>query len=984
MAQYVHNGWGGEEGYSGGAVYGIAQSPDGYLWLATEHGLWRFDGTEFTQVELGLSEHAPGSAVRAVIQDSEGNLWIRLDGPRLIRYRDHIFEDAVTKFGISEAFFTATSRNDAGKLLIWGPQNRSLRFNGGRFEPVRQRYRTMGIVISMLETSPETVWLGTRDLGLYRLDHGICTQIVSEMKLQSVNALAVSENNGVWIGSENGLHLWEHGTVIDMGLSSRPQKIQVFTLLRDHHHNLWVGTDDGLFRIDPQRRIVTGIYRDKNDPTVSAIYEDSEGSIWFAGSHRLERLRDGMFNSFPAANLSLKEIGGPIYVDETGRMWFAPVSGGLFTLQAGVVKRVALPELGDDLIYSISGSKDEIWIGRQQGGLTKLQSKDGRWISRTYTTKDGLAQNSIYTVTRTRDGSVWAGTVSGGISVLRKGQIFTYTLKNGLPSNAIFSSLEAHDGKMWFASPAGLVLFDGTSWSTFSSAETDPPLNVRTVFEDLNHKLWIGTSHGLAVLNQGRIEIQTNVPRVLKEEVLGIAQDAQGFLWIATTEHVVQVNRLKFLDGTLTERDVLVYGLDDGLIETRGIRRDRSVVADTQGRIWFSLLHSVSFATPQEAEGYLHPVSVRLESISHENFSITPIDGAALPAETRSVSFQFAGTTMVMPQRTQFRYRLDGSDDANWSYGSSLRRVVFTHLPAGDYRFRIMASNALGMWNGPENQVTFSIQPAYWQTWYFRVFVVALAGGFTIALYRIRVVKLKGQLNRRFQDRLAERTRIAQELHDTLLQGVISASMQLDVAQDHLPEGSPARWVMARILEQMRQVIAEGRQSLRGLRTIDTSLGIENALKGVTTETPAPNSDVTIEVNGNQRQLKAAVFDEVYRIGREAYINAIAHAKARHINIFVEYGLRNFHLRIADDGIGIDADTLTRGREGHWGISGMRERAASIGSVITIATQVPGGTDIDLKVPATIAYARVGQDRFGWSSRFRKIFEKFWKGAGPQ
>jgi len=972
IAQYVHSGWGGEEGYGGGAVYGIAQSPDGYLWLAAEHGLWRFDGVEFTQVELGMFDRAAGGAVRAVIQDSEGNLWIRLDGPRLIRYRDGVFEDAVSKFGISEAFFTATSRSDAGNLLIWGPQNRCLRFSGGYFQPIPERERTEGIVITLLETAGGVMWLGTRDAGLYRIDHGIGAEVVSETRLHSVNALATSEDGGVWIGSENGLHLWEGGEVTDVSISSRHHKTQVFALVRDHHHNLWVGTDDGLFRIDPRRKIVTGAYRDKEDPTVSSIYEDAEGSIWFAGSRRVERLRDGMFTSFSESNTFLKEIGGPLYVDDSGRTWFAPISGGLFTLEDGVVTRIVLPELGNDVIYSISGSKDEIWLGRQQGGLTRLQSNDGHWITRTYTTREGLAQNSVYTVTRTRDGTVWAGTVSGGVSVFRKGQISTYTVADGLPSNAIFSSLEDADGRMWFASPAGLVLFDSGHWTTFLPAESDPPLNVRTVFEDRSHELWIGTSHGLAFLDHGRIAMPRSFPRILKEEVLGIAQDALGFLWIATAEHVIQINRAKLLDRSLTERDVLVYGLDDGLVEMRGIRRDRSVVADGTGRIWFSLWHSVAFADPQEAEGYRRPVGVRIEPAWHEGSSTTPDDNMGFPADTRSVTFQFAGTSMVMLPRTQFRYRLDGSDDPNWSYGSSSRRVVFTHLPPGNYRFRIMASNALGMWNGPENQSAFYIRPAYWQTWYFRVSVAVLVIGITIALYRVRMVKLKSILNRRFQDRLAERTRIAQELHDTLLQGVISASMQLDVAQDHLPEESPARPLMARVLEQMRQVTAEGRQSLRGLRTIDTSLGIEIALKTVTTEAPAPNAEAAVHVHGSQRQLKAAVFDEVYRIGREAYINAIAHAEARNINIVIEYGIRNFHLRVVDDGRGIDADTLERGREGHWGISGMRERARSIGSVLTISTRTPGGTDIDLKVPATIAYATRKREGFSWLSRFRK------------
>ncbi|HEY1214724.1 MAG TPA: histidine kinase [Bryobacteraceae bacterium] len=972
IEQYVHSAWGREEGYSGGAVYGIAQSTDGYLWLATEHGLWRFDGFEFTQVELGLFDRPADGAIRAVVQDSEGNLWIRLDGPRLIRYRDGVFEDAISKFDISEAFFTATSRNDAGNFLAWGPQNRSLRFAGGRFQPILQRDRTEGIVISMLETANGTVWLGTRDAGLRRIEHGVNEQIVSDTKLQSVNALAPSEGGGVWIGSENGLHLWEKGEVSDVSLAVRPRKTQIFSLVRDHHHNLWVGTDDGLFRIDPRQRIVTGVYRDNEDPTVSSIYEDAEGSIWFAGSRRVERLRDGMFTSFSGSNVSLKEIGGPLYVDDSGKTWFAPISGGLFTLEGGVAKRVAVPELGNDVIYSISGSKQELWLGRQQGGLTRLEFYDDHWVTHTYTTNDGLAQNSVYTVSRTRDGTVWAGTVSGGVSVLRNGQIKTYTVDDGLPSNAIFSSLEGADGKMWFASPEGLVSFEAGRWTTFTPAESDPPLNIRTVFEDLNHELWIGTSHGLAFLDHGQIQVPRNVPRVLKEEVLGITQDAHGFLWLATAEHVLQINLIKLVNRTLTDRDVLIYGADDGLLETRGVRRDRSVIAGRQGRIWFSLLNSVAFANPEDAEGYLRPVRVRIEPPSSESSYTTPSDGSGLSADTRSVTFQFAASTMLMPQRTQFRYRLDGSGDSSWSYGSSSRRVVFTHLSPGNYRFRIMASNALGMWNGPESQIAFSIRPAYWQTWYFQLLIAASMAGLAVVLYRLRMMKVKSHLNRRFQDRIAERTRIAQELHDTLLQGVISASMQLDVAQDHLPEESHVKGVLARVLEQMRQVIAEGRQSLRGLRTIDSSLGIEVALKGVTTESPASNVEVSVHVYGNQRQLKDPVFDEIYRIGREAYINAIAHSGARQIKISIEYGLRNFHLTVTDDGCGIDTDTLERGREGHWGIAGMRERARSIGSVLEISSRAAGGTSVDLKVPSTIAYAASRRKSITWLSRIRK------------
>lgn len=950
----------------------MAQSADGFLWLGTEHGLVRFDGSEFTLIQSPLAGQRPLGAVRGLVEDANGTLWIRLDGPRLVMYRDGVFDDPDAKFSFFDVVLTAMSRDNAGNMLLWGTQKKLQRFQGNQFQQLLPHDPVEAMMISIAESTTGSLWLGARDSGLYRIDHGTVIHVSPEARLRSVNAIVPSEHGGVWIGAETGLHLWENGALVPLDLPENLRHAQVFALARDHHHNIWVGTDDGMYRLDSERKVVTGFYHRPDDPRVSSIYEDNEGDLWFAGSHGIERFRDGMFTAITSHETGLNDIGGPVFADEVGRTWFAPATGGLFCLENGSVKRIPVDGPTNDVIYSIDGNKDELWLARQHGGLTELTRRNGQWLSRTFTQRDGLAQDSVYTVTRARDGSVWAGTVSGGISALRDGRFQTYTMDNGLPSNVVFSSLETADGKMWFTSSAGLLSFDGNHWLTYPAVTVVPRLDLLTVFEDSGHVLWVGTSHGLARFDGHAIEPIHNLPQILNEEILNIGQDSMGFLWVVTGQHVLQIDRTKLMSGKLQKEDVLSYGADDGLTETQGVRRNRSLVSDRSGRIWFSSLHSLAVADISSAIGYPQPVRVRIDSVSAEGSSPESKQNLNLPANTRSLTFRYSGANLVMPQRTRFRYRVDGLGQ-DWSAGASSRQVVFTPLSPGTYTFRIMASSALGAWNGPENDIVFHVQPAFWQTWYFRTIGVLLAGVLGVALYRFRLMQVTGELNRRFQDRLAERARIAQDLHDTLLQGVISTSMQLDVVQDYLPEGSPVRQTLQRLLKQTRQITEEGRGTLRGLRTIDNSVSIETAFERMVDELNTSRGlGNLVTVQGHPILLKTVVFDEVYRIGREAYINSVAHASATQIKISMEYGVRAFRLRVSDDGCGIDVDTLTHGREGHWGLGGMRERAAAIGGELTIRTRTPGGTEVELRIPAAIGYARSTSYRIRWPWRSRK------------
>ena len=401
------------------------------------------------------------------------------------------------------------------------------------------------------------------------------------------------------------------------------------------------------------------------------------------------------------------------------------------------------------------------------------------------------------------------------------------------------------------------------------------------------------------------------------------------------------------------------------------MRRDRSIVSDRHGRVWLSLAHSLAVADVTSAIGYTRPTAVRIESVDAAGVPLPANVALRLPSGTHSITFRYSGTNVSVPQRTRFRYRLDHSDQS-WSNDSSLRQVVYTNLTAGDYVLRIMASNGLGEWTGAETTLQVSIQPAFWQTWYFRLMVVVLVFAAASFLHRLRTTQLTERLDLRFRDRLAERTRIAQDLHDTLLQGVLSASLQLDLAHDRVPDDAPVKPMLGRVLQLMRQVTSEGRRAVCGLRSPETPVRLEQSFCVLAAEMfPEEMTSYRVSVEGEPMLVPSVARDEIFRIGREAIVNAFRHAAAKNVTVELDYGHRRLRLAIRDDGTGVEPAVLKHGREGHWGLAGMRERAVAIGSQLSIRSQLGAGTSVVLVIPASVAYG--GAPRSVWKTTWRRI-----------
>lgn len=957
VSQYVRDKWGTGRGFLGGTVYNISQSRDGYLWIGTERGLVRFDGYTFTMIQEPLAGSSPTGPVRGLLCDGDGNLWIRLEGPRMLLYRNGRFEDVYNRLDLQDVTFTAMVLDNQGRLLLSGLGDRTLRYRNGNLETVVRVEEQPGIVSSLAVTRDDQIWLGTQENGLFRVSRGHVSRLSEQPDDAKISVLVPANNGGLWIGTDRGLRFWDGTKVSEVHLPWPAAQVQILAMIKDRNGNIWAGTNYGLARISPSQMVSVDQPSIEGDNKVTAIYEDHDGAIWFGTSRGIERLRDGMFATYSTAQGLPSDSNGPLYVDSEGRIWFAPLTGGLYWLHNGKIGKITSDGLDHDVVYSISGGDGEIWVGRQRGGLTRLTGSGESFSAVTYTQADGLAQNSVYAVHRNRDGTVWAGTVSAGVSKLAEGKFTTFSEAQGMPSDTVNSIVEGFDGTMWLATPFGLASFANGKWTTWSARDGLPASNVTTIFEDARQVLWIATSGGLAYLSSGRIAVPQKLPESIREQIVGIAEDGTGSLWLVTSDHVIQVNCERLMRGALQEVDVQSYGMSDGLLGVEGVGRERTVISDGRGRIWISLNRGLSVADPRVALNSSAPVAVRIESMSAGGDPVNLEGSLKLRTGVESVVFNYAGTNLAVPERIRFRYKLDGMN-RGWSEVVASRQITYTNLGPGSYVFRIVASNSDGLWNGPETAVPFVIEPAFWQSWWFRSLCVASGLLIVLALYRLRLRHLTKRLNDRFQERLAERTRIAQELHDTLLQGVLSASLQLDVAEDHLPEDSPAKPLLRRVLQLMAKVTEEGRNTLRGLRTITAdNHSLELAFSRVRQEfTLNDNVGYRVIANNVARPLRPLIRDEVYRIGREALANAFLHAQANNVEVEVEYASKYLRILVRDDGRGIDPQVLNSGREGHWGLSGMRERSEGIGASLKLRSRIGAGTEVELRVPSTIAF----------------------------
>ena len=766
--QYVREQWTTQSRFPGGAVNGIAQTADGYLWIGTDRGLVRFDGFNFRSVSFSSIATASHASILQLLSDTRGKLWIRSEGADLVRQKDAKFESV--RYGLDA--ITAVSKDNNDGVLVSSIGQGTFRFMADDVQKLAPFVFGSAPVISIAETAEGKIWLGTLGTGLFFLADGRATKVNRGLPDGKINCL-VPIGEELWVGTDTGLYRGNGNGFRRVELQSFVGNVQILSVLRDRDSNIWVGTARGLLRINTKGLSFSEENELRGDGGINVLFEDREGNLWVGGAGGIGRIRDSAFVTYSSVNDPHFEHGGPIYIDQEGRTWFAPAQGGLYILQKGRVQPVtSIPP--NEVVYSISGRAGVVWVGRQRGGLTRLQFLNGAIASQSYTEANGLAQNSAYAVYESRDGSVWAGTLNGGVSKFKDGHFTTYTTANGLASNTVWSILETRDGVMWFATPSGLSSFSNGQWRTYTTVEGLPSPEVNCLFEDSSGGLWSGTSAGLAFLASNRFQVPHESPDVLREPIVGMAEDKSGRFWIATSSHVLRVSRDKLLSGVVKAVDAREYDQADGLKSTEGVKRSQSVVSDSAGRIWFSLRSGLSVVDSSQITDNSIPALPHVEAITADDSTATLDASVRIPPSPSRITFEYTGLSLVAPERIRFRYFLENFD-RGWSQPVAAREAVYTNLGPGSYRFRLVASNSEGLWNGPETAIALKVAPAYYQTVWFRTLGVFLFLAVLTGLYRLRLRHLERQ-----RDALRKSEKELRDVIDTIPAAVWSA----------LPDGS--------------------------------------------------------------------------------------------------------------------------------------------------------------------------------------------------
>jgi ligand-binding sensor domain-containing protein len=963
-SQYLRQRWTMGNGFPGGRINSIAQTADGYLWIGTSKGLVRFDNFSFVSVGRSNRVTPPISQALALVSGTDGSLWVWDQTRNVQRYLHGKFDGMTSSSGEQRNVVAAVAPSNGDGVLVATQAPRVFRYRNGTSEALTGKGNLeIPVPQTLAATTDGRIWMATYEAGLFYFQAGRTTAVTEGVPDSKINCMLPVENGGLWIGTDKGLVLWD-GREISTRISLRALKgSRVLSLARDREANLWIGTSGGLFRLNSAGLSLMEDGQQRSSRTVTAIFEDRENNLWVGDAEGIERLRNGLFTTYSVGEGLLAESLGPIYTDSSDRAWVAPSNGGLYRIANGEAVRVAAAGLGPDVIYSIAGFKEDLWVGRREGGLTHLVQLGGArpdvQAVKTYTHVQGLAQNSVSSVFRSSDGTIWAGTLSGGVSRLQAGKFATFTSSDGLGSNTISSIQEGGDGAMWFATSDGLTRLAKGVFNTYRARDGLPSDEVITILADSSGILWVGTSQGLAYFSLGAITPVVDTRPALHEPIFGVAEDAEGFLWVTSANHVFRVRRDALRNGLVDDEEYREYGEEDGLRGTEGVRRDRSAITDAQGRVWLSTSHGISMAGPTGLQGDAAPPIPQVESLSSDGNPASFDGPIRIGPDPQRISITYEAVSLAVPYRVRYRYRLHGFD-RSLSDPTDVRQVVYTNLGPGSYRLELLASRNNGAWQRSEDAISFTIEPTIWETWWFRVACGLSIAGVLWLLYLYRLNLATARIQERLDARLEERERIARELHDTLLQGFQGLMLRLQAVSKILPPQEASHKMLEQVLDRADQVLLEGRERVKDLRQAQmTPDDLSEVIARCGEELAEGGTALfNVAVLGSPQALDPAVFSEVNRIAREALFNCFQHAKASKVEAEITYSHAAFSLRILDDGIGIDEALVSNGRVGHWGLAGMRERAQKVGGRLNIWTRPGTGTEIDLVIPAKLAFPR--------------------------
>lgn len=961
LRQMYHESWNTENGLPNDRVVQVLQAPDGYLWLGTESGAVRFDGQQFkvfTQVDAGL---AGSGRLIPLGSDNQGGLWFSAwQGMKgsLLRYEVGRFSAIGVKLPRGVALMPVISMLTArdgslwfgafgGQLLRRDPQ--------GMFQLMGSEtgYTSHSPVMSIVDDGSGGLWCGTAGQGLYRYQGGRFRHYGLSDGLADLTiwSLARDRHGRLWAGTNRGVVRWENDVFSHLPLTSHVPFDQINSLHVDAEDRLWVGTDGrGLFRSRGDTFESLDEASGLSNNVVRSIVSDREGSVWIGTRSGLDRLRVTTFSTLTTRDGLPTNSMGSIATDRDGVLWIAPLAGGLLSYRKGeLLDHSAL--VGNDKVMALARSAGGgMWLGFLGNGIGLLRNG----TLRKWGTAQGMLHPEVDAVFEDSRGRLWASVWKNGLAVIEDGRLRSLTAADGISvASPVSNIVEESDRSILVSNGSALVRINQSGIQRIDSQGTLPYIN--RIHISAKGELWLCGTGAIAVRRQGRL-IKLGTAQGVPDGVISdVVLDGAGGAWIAGLVGIYRTtesNLEAVLAGHEPKLNLRRYVRGDGLEGTSLSFPARPSVAQTPDqRVWFSMNRGLAVAHPARLPRNLVQPLVHIEEVRAGNRILPVTDSLNLPPDTERLSFAFTATSLFTPANVRFRYRLQNYD-SQWTEVLNQRSVSYTHLPPGSYRFEVLATNGDELWSQSAAGLTLSVSQHYYQSWWFITLSVLSIATASWLLHRLH---LRG-VRREFAAVLGERTRMAQEIHDTLIQGFAGVTLQLRAATRQLPaEASGTREVLESVLDQARQTLTEARHAVWDMRSPALAEGglplvLEQIVSAATSLAPA--MEAKVDVQGQVTPIPSRVERALLRVTQEAVSNAVRHGKPRRLTVSLSYEpSRRIHLSVEDDGCGFVPESAIAAYGGHWGLLGMRERIEALKGRLEIKSAPGQGTVVRAEVP---------------------------------
>jgi signal transduction histidine kinase/ligand-binding sensor domain-containing protein len=980
ISQFTHTSWTAKDGVPG-PVRAIAQTPDGYLWLGTEAGLYRFDGLRFVAWEPTFGEQILGSSVWSLCTSRDGSLWIGFSAGGISQLRNGHLKNYSHADGVPDGGILSIVENEDGSIWAGGQYGLSRLDSSWHQVGAETGYPAPGAQLLFVDRRG-TLWVATDglDFGLSKdpvrrntilgLAHNAKRFVATRESVGQVLMMAEAPDGDVWIADTSG------HTVRPIMSRAHEGGIKVggepLSVLFDRDQTLWIGPDQsGLRRLvdlrQPGRAVLDQLWAREglsSDRVYSAL-EDREGNLWFGTAVGLDRFCENKVAAYSHGEGLIPDQRLAVASTPDGNVWLAGyTSNTVQRFRQGQITTSKLPHYSRSdttrILSLYADGNSRVWVG---GSFGLAEGTDGNVSFIKVPDIENGAM--VHAIARDARGTlwitVWGGDKGGGVLRLQDGNWTDLRNRVHLPQYRCRVLYGDPLGRLWLGFEDGEVaVHKNEEFRVYSSNDGLPGGRVLAITRDRAGNYWVGSEGGLSHFDHGHFVTLTKANGLPGNSVSGIVEDDEGFLWLAGSLAILRVSSQEvekaLLSPSYRMRGASFYATD-GL---RGLPRQRepfpTATRASDGRLWFSTSEGVVVIDPQHLPKNIVPPPVTIDALKADDRTLMPSSGLRLQPRTRNLQFEYAALSLTAPEHVQFRYKLEGYDE-DWHGPVSVREVAYTNLPPRNYRFRVIACNNDGVWNDAGAILDFTVAPAWYQTDWFLLLCAVAAASIACLMHRLRVRQISRAISARFDERLAERTRMARELHDTFLQTIQGSKMVADDALDVPTDPARMQKALERLSTWLEQATQEGRAALNSLRASTTKTNdLADALRRVTEDGLIPSSmAVTFSVIGDAKEMHPIVRDEVYRIGYEAIRNAYSHSGASQLDVELRYA-NDLALRVGDNGTGIDPAVTDRGKDGHFGLQGMRERAGRIGGKLAVVSSATSGTEIKLIVPGGIIF----------------------------